>query len=309
MNCFVAERDVSVRQMIRSVIEERDFGRVVGETDDARLLTAGLLTATGTDVLLLDWSMTGPRRPEMIGRLRGDAYVGTIVLLAEPGSKEDLYAVYAYGIESCLTKPIHPPEIAWTLSHIREKLELRRTIEAIREKLNAVLAPARPTACDVKTCAEYLLREIGIAGECGYTDLVQLACIWYESPHRESGETPLLKQLYEIHVRRKLGAAAREQDVRREIKACEQRVRRAIGQALIQMASLGLTDYAHPVFEKYAYKYFDFHEVRRIMNALEENEKPDPGKTSVNVKKFLQPFFLDLRAMAENPARELVRTF
>ncbi|WP_341465735.1 DNA-binding domain-containing protein [Clostridium pasteurianum] len=44
--------------------------------------------------------------------------------------------------------------------------------------------------------------------------------------------------------------------MKKEIKASEQRVRRAILQGLTHIASLGLTDYSNPKFEDYASKFF-----------------------------------------------------
>ncbi|MNE83093.1 YcbB domain protein [compost metagenome] len=61
---------------------------------------------------------------------------------------------------------------------------------------------------------------------------------------------------------------------------------------LINLASIGLTDYGNPKFEHYAPLYFDFEEVRLKMKEIELGR--DSGKVKVNLKKFLQVLHLEL---------------
>ncbi|MGB8956709.1 MAG: DNA-binding domain-containing protein, partial [Tumebacillaceae bacterium] len=75
------------------------------------------------------------------------------------------------------------------------------------------------------------------------------------------------------------------EQLQREIKAMEQRLRRMILQALSNLASLGLTDYANPMFEHYAPRLFDFQEVRLRMQEIRDGEKNT--KCRLNIKKFL----------------------
>ena len=57
------------------------------------------------------------------------------------------------------------------------------------------------------------------------------------------------------------------------------------------MASIGLTDYAHPKFEYYAPLFFDFNDVRTKMKELEKEETK--SKVKINVKKFLHVLYLE----------------
>jgi len=67
-------------------------------------------------------------------------------------------------------------------------------------------------------------------------------------------------------------------------KAAEQRMRRAVQSALRHLVALGLEDYAHPRFEKYAATFFDFAEVRCEMRRV-ENNGPYGGK--ISLKRFV----------------------
>ena len=61
--------------------------------------------------------------------------------------------------------------------------------------------------------------------------------------------------------------------------------------ALNNMASIGLTDYSNPKFEYYAPLYFDFQDIRMRMKVMDEEQHLDKGK--VNIKKFLQVFYME----------------
>ena len=71
-----------------------------------------------------------------------------------------------------------------------------------------------------------------------------------------------------------------------------QRIRRTVLTALTNLASIGLTDYSNHKFEHYAPLYFDFQDVRMKMRAMEEEQASD-NKSKVNIKKFLQVFYME----------------
>ncbi len=55
------------------------------------------------------------------------------------------------------------------------------------------------------------------------------------------------------------------------------------------LATLGSIDYTNPEFEYYAPRYFDFQEIRNLMN------DHITTKTKVNIRKFLQVLYLEVR--------------
>ena len=84
-------------------------------------------------------------------------------------------------------------------------------------------------------------------------------------------------------------------EILKESKAIEQRIRRTILAAMINLANLGVVDYTNSEFEYYAPRYFDFKEIRLLMKQIEDNSS---RKAKVNIKKFIQVLFTDIFSKA-----------
>jgi two-component system, response regulator YcbB len=108
-------------------------------------------------------------------------------------------------------------------------------------------------------------------------------------------ETPSLKDLYEKSIEKRLGQSASPQEVKKEIKASEQRIRRSIHQALEHIASLGLTDYSNPKFENYSSSFFDYSQVRMKMLELEGKITDNTNHSRINIKKFIQALYMEAK--------------
>ncbi len=104
------------------------------------------------------------------------------------------------------------------------------------------------------------------------------------------GDYRRLKDLY-LAVQQKY---LREEDKRTDVRAIEQRVRRAIKHAMDHIAAVGLEDYNNPGFERYGPKFFDFNELRLKMKELEQNREA-PTKTRVNIKQFINALFWEIK--------------
>jgi two-component system response regulator YcbB len=79
------------------------------------------------------------------------------------------------------------------------------------------------------------------------------------------------------------------------MKAGEQRIRRAIHQALEHIASLGLTDYTNPKFENYSSSFFDYTQVRMKMLELEGKSQDENSHSRINIKKFIQALYWEAK--------------
>ena len=130
--------------------------------------------------------------------------------------------------------------------------------------------------------------------EAGTKDLLDMVEYLHKWEKEKAGEEsfPSLKGIFLQVAANKLGTEDSSL-VQKEMKAAEQRVRRAIYQALTHLASLGLTDYAHPKFESYATMFFDFTEVRKRMRELESQKRTGLSATKINTKKFMGVLYLE----------------
>ena len=114
---------------------------------------------------------------------------------------------------------------------------------------------------------QYILSQLGMAGEKGAGDIMELCLFLLERKQTASqiGVGTLCSQLSDSP------------------KTMEQRVRRAVERGLGHIASLGVEDYGNEVFSEYASRLFPFQEVRAEMAYLQG--KGQKGKA--NLKRFL----------------------
>lgn len=306
MRFFIVDDDEAIRYMLAELIEDCDLGRVVGEADSGEAVDAALLAAKEVDILIIDLLM--PRRDGMqtVETLRG-AFGGKIVMLSQVENKELVGRAYARGVDYYITKPINRNEVTGVLRAVSEHIRLRRFACHIESSLSAALRPEQgilPQAApqdaqrSVVEAGRFFLSELGIAGEMGCRDLLAvLEALGVPGPHASDEKFPLLKEIFD-RIAADRASSGSEDEIRKECKALEQRLRRAIFQAMVNLASIGVVDYAHPKFEDYAATFFDFSEIRKIMALLEKEEKPQMSQARINLKKFIRVFWSEARKKA-----------
>lgn len=307
MRYFLADDDPAIRSMLASIIEEEDLGAVAGEAEDGAYVDGRYLAMKGIDVLVIDLLMPLRDGIETV-RLLAPAYDGKVVMLSQIESKEMIGAAYALGIEYYITKPINRLEVIGILRRVMEKRKLELSIREIEKSLNSIgIKPGSGSSersQPVKTIVDtgnFLLSELGLIGEAGCTDLLEMLESLSAHEKTDSSERgfPSLQELFRLTAEAKLGPASGQDALRKEIKASEQRVRRAVNQALNHLASIGLTDYANAKFENYASRFFEFTEVRKKMRDIENGSESAAAPVRLNVKKFVQVFYLEAKRLLE----------
>jgi two-component system response regulator YcbB len=305
MRFFIVDDDYAIRSILSQIIEDGDLGEVVGESSDGDQLTGPFLNIQKVDILFVDLLMPVRDGIETIRHLDGQ-FNGKIIMISQVESKELIGEAYELGVEYYIMKPINRIEIVTVIRKVMERIQLEKSIQEIKTSLSSLLnledKTVQSTAVNEKSIAnigEFLLAELGIVGENGSRDLIDiLECLFtYEHAKASEQNFPSLKEIFTQIAQKKLGPSASEVDINRETKACEQRIRRAIAHSLIHFASLGLTDYAHPKFENYASKFFDFMIVRQKMRELQEDSSASFAPTKVNTKKFIQVFFFEAKRL------------
>jgi len=291
MRYYLVDDDPVVRAMLEEIIEDGDLGKVVGFSEDGSRIDAPLLSMQKVDVLLIDLLMPLRDGIETVRALT-PFFEGKIIMISQVESKELFGEAYALGIEYYITKPINRLEVLSILRKVNERLWLEKSIQNVRESLNLLMhkkGQVQPEK-DITQCGHFLLSELGMIGESGSRDLLEI--LEYLFQNGDDKFPPLKELMYQVVLKR-VGPAAK---IEKEIKAAEQRIRRAIYQALNQIASLGLTDYTNLKFENYAGKFFDFTEVRKKMRELEDGEELSPR---INTKKFIQALYLEAKQQME----------
>lgn len=296
---YIIDDDEVVRSMLAQIIEDEDLGKVVGEAEDGSLLDQQMLTLKNIDILFIDLLMPIQDGIKTIRQLK-PSFKGKIIMVSQVESKEMIGEAYLLGVEYFIIKPINRIEVLTVIQKVIERIRLEKSIQDIQKSLNTVLNLDYRQSLQgkdnnekhIRTSSQFLLSELGIATENGSKDLLDMLdyLYQYEQDKRFEQEFPILEEIFVNLARKRLGESAAETELKREVKASKQRVRRAIYQSLNHLASLGLTDFLNPKFENYASKFFDFTTVRRKMTEL-NNESTSPAR--IDTKKFIQVLYFE----------------
>ena len=304
MRFFIVDDDQGVRSMLADIIEEDGLGKVVGETDDGFHINSDLLELKKVDILLIDLLMPIQDGIQTV-RALGPHFRGKTIMISQIESKNMICEAYSLGVEYYITKPVNRLEILAVIRKVEERLRLQKSISFIQKTLQDFTfekpqEKQEPPGSkkEILTAGHFLLSELGMIGEAGSKDLLDILGYLYEKETEavhSLNAFPSLKDIFINIASIKLGSSAASAELNKEIKASEQRVRRAIFQALSHMASLGLTDYTHPKFENYASKIFDFTEIRKRMSELQNNIESSQSQIRINTKKFVQVLYLEAK--------------
>lgn len=312
----IVDDDRGTRRMLQHIIEGSRLGEVVGMAAGGAEGTRMILEQS-PDVVLMDLLMPDQDGIETISLLQSRGCGARYVMISQIENQDMVGRAYRTGIEFFIRKPINRIEVEAVLRKVSERWTVNRSLTEIRSALaklegmqRAIAAPdgvgmpgvpetggaagpappANPAAArkTVKDAVQPILMSMGMIGESGSRDIIAILEWLMEGPR--TGFPPL-REIYRAVAGS--GGTREPADPEKEIKAIEQRLRRALTVGIGHLASLGLTDYGHPKFEYYAPLYFDFAEVRQKMKDLEHGRAG--GKVKVNIKKFLQVLYLEVQ--------------
>lgn len=303
MRFFIVDDDQAIRYMLAEIIEDYDLGEVVGEAENGSLINHQLLNLKNIDILIIDLLMPIKDGIQTVRDL-GSSFHGKTIMISQVENKEMIGEAYSLGVEHYITKPINRLEVIGVIQKVIKNMQLQKSIYDIQKTLNVLgfgnledKSSSSPARKSISTSGQFLLTELGIIGETGSKDLLDMLeyLFKYEKENPNEQEFPPLKDIFINIAQKRLGTSSKEEDIKKEMKASEQRVRRAILQALNHLASLGLTDYSNPKFEEYATNFFDFTEVRKKMLELQNDLEPAQSRISINTKKFVKVLYLEAK--------------
>lgn len=306
MRFMIVDDDEVIRTMLSEIIEDYDLGEIAGQADNGSLIDTALLERKKIDILVIDMLMPVRDGVQTVKAIKGD-FTGKIIMLSQVENKEMIGNAYSLGVDYYITKPINRNEVVSVIRAVSEHMQLRNLVHNIEKNLHTALRSnssaemARtirqtPLPLTIRQKGEMMLTEMGIGGEKGCKDLLDILQFLQkqEQENLAQKDFPSLKIIFTKIAEAKLGQE-NTIEIQKEYKALEQRLRRTIFQALVNLASIGIIDYANPKFEEYAAKFFDFTEVRKIMLALESNEKVNMSQIHINSKKFIKVLFMEVK--------------
>lgn len=297
MRYFIVDDDAASRRMLKTIILEGDMGVVVGEADSGESAIKPILTSD-PDFVLIDLLMPHLDGIETIDELVKLGFRGHFIMLSQVVNKEMVGEAYEKGVEFFIHKPINRIEVQSILKKTSERFVLKKSLMTIRKSImNFEDTAPEESHRTLKDVALSILNDMGIVGEVGSDDIMSIL-MYLAERQEQSMQIPALKDLYE-------GIATKNEadNIMKESKAIEQRIRRTINAAMHNLATLGVVDYTNPEFEYYAPRYFEFSEIRTIMKYIQNDD--EPKKVKVNVKKFLQVLYIDMTEKYNNPTKKI----
>ncbi|MFL0507148.1 response regulator [Ureibacillus sp. 179-F W5.1 NHS] len=286
MRYFIVDDDRASRKMLSTIINESELGSVIGEASNGQDAIPQIL-AIQPDFVLIDLLMPKLDGITTIEKLRENLYEGHFIMISQVVNKEMVAQSYEKGIEFFIHKPINKIEVETVLRKTEEQYRLKNSILAIRQSLSHFAEDKKHVKKTSRDHVQSILNDMGIVGEVGSEDITNIIELLLMDKYKIS-PLPPLKELYEKVASLTKSTA---DDIVKESKAIEQRIRRTILAAMINLANLGIVDYTNSEFEYYAPRYFDFTEIRSLMRQIEEN---DQRKAKVNIKKFIQVLFAEI---------------
>lgn len=301
MNYFLVDDDVTIRAMLTEMIEDEDLGEVVGEREDGADLDTHLLQAKKVDILLIDLLMAERDGLETLKQIRDD-FRGKVVMISQVESKDLIGEAYSLGIEYYITKPLNRIEVTSILLKVNERITLDYSIQTIQQSLNLISGNFDSSTIktpilnkSVKEEGHAILVELGVIGENGSRDLLEIIQYLDYDSAIKGKESLSLKEIYHKIAEDRVGNEAKHSVLQREVKASEQRVRRTLHQGLSYIASLGLNDFANPVFDKYASTFFDYEQVRKKMLKLDKDKGKNASRVRIDAKKFIYMLYWEAK--------------
>ncbi|NHC40281.1 response regulator [Bacillus sp. MM2020_1] len=303
MKFFIVDDSATVRAMLSNIIEEENLGKIAGEAEDGSEVYADILDKQEIDILIIDLLMPNRDGIETVREI-APFFHGKIIMISQVETKDLIGEAYSLGVTHYITKPINQLEVVSILKRVSDQLQLERSLTDIQRSLSFLTNHSQNKQPEkhyqtiqnpIIHSGRNILRELGIIGESGNKDLLDILAILSQLEKDGIRETPPLKDLYEKVIEKRLNPGSPPQVIRKEIKAGEQRIRRTIHQAMEHIASLGLNDYTNPKFENYSSSFFDYTQVRMKMLELEGKAHDANTHSRINIKKFIQALYLEAK--------------
>lgn len=287
MRYFIVDDDRASRAMLSAIINDGELGTVIGEAKDGLEAIPQVLLMQ-PEFVLIDLLMPNLDGIETIERLQQSGFEGHFIMLSQVVNKDMVAESYAKGIEFFIHKPINKVEVQMVLQRTAEQYRLKNSLQAIRQSLNNFEVPEiKHTKKTTREHIQTILNDMGIVAEVGSEDIIKIIEQLLIEKHKIA-PLPPLKEVYEKVA---MLAKSTPDDIAKEIKAIEQRVRRTILAAMINLANLGIVDYTNAEFEYYTPRYFDLTDIRFLMQQI---EKSGQRKARVNIKKFIQVLYSEI---------------
>lgn len=282
MRLYLIDDDPAVRNVLQMILESSGRAEVAGCAENAAEALEDL-PHVQADLVLVDLLMPGMDGIEFVRQARRRFPGLHFVMLSQVSSKDMVAEAYDAGVDFFISKPINSVEVLSVLGKMEQLLTMDRTLGQLRTLLQGTTpAPAALTAAPAAgaqaeerrhAILNSVLQRIGISGDPACRDILQVVDYLVTCGQSE--------QLTVAQCCARFSSSP---------KAMEQRLRRAAAAGMVNLANLGIEDYANDTFTEYAGTLYSFEQVRREMDCIR-------GKSSQHGRPSLRKFLYALAAL------------
>lgn len=285
MKIYLVDDDHAILTMLENIIDDYDLGRIVGKALKGDRAIDEIISLN-PDIVIVDLLLPRIDGIELVKMVKERRERIQFIMLSQVTSKEMVGDAYRAGIELFIHKPINVMEVKTVIQKAAEKIHLRDIVNRIQEHSGNDGGPVKAEALPEMSIdkARHALKDLGISNESGGRDILLIVQM-IVSYRQEIGKRFHRYKIGDMYV--KLNEIYLEEGYKgsSNIRAIEQRIRRAIQQGLDNLSMLGIEDFGNYKFETYSTSLFDFTEVKRNMDYIR-------GKSSyrgkVSVKSFVE---------------------
>lgn len=279
---IIIDDDIGIISMLKNIIKSNQLGRVVAELTSGEDAVEEILFYN-PDIVLIDYLLPSIDGVEIINKVLDKGYMGKIIMISQVEDPTMVASAYNSGVLFFIKKPINIIEVINVIKNVKQNIELEKSMSIIKGVVGNV---ATNTELEGRLKnrqeeIENILSDIGIISEPGSKNLIYLINKVIDVKRKNPNSQYKLQEFYKEIAKEETADTGN----RVNPNTIEQRIRRTIQKALINIAEFGLDDYYNPKFMEYSTLLFDFTQVKQEMNYIQELTN---RRGTINIRKFIE---------------------
>lgn len=273
---LIIDDDIGLCQILENIIEDHDLGEVIDLIHDGTSAIE-MIPKYKPDIVFIDLLMPDIDGIEVVHQISQKNLDIEFIMISQVSDDDMITEAYDSGIEFYISKPINVKEVVTVTEKIAVSQRNRRMIEQIGQTINQNNQPTNQSKSDGSNQKiDRLFGDLGISAEKGASD-IRVMILYALDQHLPVQVGDMYKHLGQYYETANIRKSTSK-------KAIEQRVRRTIQQALVNIAHLGIEDFGNFKFDTYASSLFSFQEVKKVMDQIRSDEAV---KCTINIKHFI----------------------
>ncbi|MBI9013419.1 MAG: response regulator [Clostridiales bacterium] len=272
---LIIDDDPGICQMLENIIEDHDLGEVIDTINDG-LTGIDMIPKYKPDIVFVDLLLPDIDGIEIVKKIKEKYDDIDFIMISQVSDQDMISEAYGVGIGFYINKPINVIEVTSVTKGVIASQRNRKVLAEINQTLSKRNTQPIYKEEDYKEKVKIIFAEVGILSEKGSHDLLEII----DKVHLDRKDIQMSK-LYKFLSQKYAKNGEKRSS---SYKAIEQRVRRTIQTAMVNVAHLGLEDFSNYRFERYAATLFGFQEIRKVMDSIRKDETI---KATINIKQFI----------------------